>query len=208
MEKKNKNKNTDNLSWKRERTGLQHWSLICFVTCQLRFLTFWRALMAEAHRGERGKVCLPCSRSPYADIKHSFVLKTSTHTCFSNSISTLFSLNGKEAQQNPPKVYRLLTFSLIVQEKKETSHNPWHCNINKSHVKEWKRFRRRSRSNASPTGQRGKQDGCCCEETVAKGVGGKGAHLRWLNLSSQVKEESGASSQTVEGSLVEKKKKK
>lgn len=95
--------------------------------------------MAEAHRGERGKVCLPCSCSPYADIKHSFVLKTSTHTCFSNSISTLFSLNGKEAQQNPPKVYRLLTFSLIVQEIK-TSHNPWHCNINKSHAKSGRGF--------------------------------------------------------------------
>lgn len=78
---------------------------------------------------------LPRYWSQYADIKLLFVLKTSTHTCFqtythrtNDTISKLFSLNGKEAQQDLSKVYRLFTLFLRPS-------LPPTCNMIQSHVK-------------------------------------------------------------------------
>ena len=78
--------------------------------------------------------------SQYPDFTHLFVFKRSTrihafkhiHTLnTSYTISTLLSWNGKEAQQDPSKVYRLLNLR-CVQEHHLTTPT---CNMIKSHIK-------------------------------------------------------------------------
>lgn len=98
---KNLKKLWQSLLGKRETKGLQPWSLPSFCDLPTTWL-FWSVLTVGGRsEANQGKARLPRSHSQYADIKHLFALRTSTHTCFSIQSVPLLAWTAKNHRTHP-----------------------------------------------------------------------------------------------------------